>query len=50
MLSRHIQSGERYTKKSKTKFWHVGQAHECQKKPNLHKNELNTFFSVQRAP
>jgi hypothetical protein len=33
-------------------FWH-GWPHECQKRPNLHTNELNTFFcstSPLKAP
>jgi hypothetical protein len=28
----------------------VLKAHECQKRPNLHTNELNTTFFVRRAP
>jgi hypothetical protein len=30
-------------------FWHVW-AHECQKRPNLHTNELNTTFFCSTSP
>jgi hypothetical protein len=35
------------------RFWHEGailNAHECQKRPNLHTNELNTTFFCSTSP
>jgi hypothetical protein len=36
-------------------FWHASEtsvlkAHECQKRPNLHTNELNTTFFCSTSP